>query len=219
LCDRWWEPETEWHRAWKNRFPINWQEVVHHGETGEKHISDVKTDRGWVIEFQHSYLNPEERRSRDTFYPKLIWLVDGTRRKRDAEKFFAAWHEGSPVGNSSFVRRLRAVECALVREWADSHAPIFFDFGDERGLWWLTSGRPGGLAYVAPFPHADFINIHRSDVTQNDLFDALVKKLGGLVAADEALLQAQARNRASVQPVRGGFQQNWTLRNRGRKRF
>jgi hypothetical protein len=31
----------------------------------------VKTDRGWVIEFQHSPLEPEERRSRETCYIRL----------------------------------------------------------------------------------------------------------------------------------------------------
>jgi competence protein CoiA len=79
VCDPWWESETEWHRAWKDQFPADWQEIVQHAETGERHIADVKTHRGWVIEFQHSYLKPEERRSRDMFYPKLIWIVDGCR--------------------------------------------------------------------------------------------------------------------------------------------
>jgi hypothetical protein len=214
--DPWWENETPWHRAWKDRFPIDWQEVIHHhAETGEKHIADVKTDRGWVIEFQHSYLKPEERRSRETFYGKLIWVVDGTRRKKDAEKFFAAWHESSPVANSSFVRRLRADECALVREWTDSNAPILFDFGDVQGLWRVAPVRSARSAYVAPFPHADFVNIHRSDLTQKDLFDGLVKKLSELVAGQEALRQAQAVSRAFPQPLYGGFQ----LRNRRRRRF
>lgn len=72
-CDPWWENETEWHRAWKGQFPVNWQEVVYQAEDGEKHIADVKTDTGWVIEFQHSYIKPEERRSRDAFYKKIVW--------------------------------------------------------------------------------------------------------------------------------------------------
>mgnify|MGYP000568136416 CR=1 FL=1 len=42
--DYWWENETEWHRNWKNKFPIEWQEVIHKDESGEKHIADVKTD-------------------------------------------------------------------------------------------------------------------------------------------------------------------------------
>ena len=47
FCDPWWENETEWHRAWKDQFPADWQEIVHHAEDGEKHIADVKTDR-WL---------------------------------------------------------------------------------------------------------------------------------------------------------------------------
>ncbi len=26
-CDNWWESETEWHRNWKNNYPIDWQEI------------------------------------------------------------------------------------------------------------------------------------------------------------------------------------------------
>ena len=50
LCDPWWENETEWHRAWKDQFPADWQEVVCYAEDGERHIADVKTHAGWVIE-------------------------------------------------------------------------------------------------------------------------------------------------------------------------
>ncbi len=50
-CDPWWENETDWHRSWKGKFPIEWQEVVQFDESGEKHIADVKTDQGWVLEF------------------------------------------------------------------------------------------------------------------------------------------------------------------------
>src|SRR5882724_2105651 len=40
-CDPWQENETEWHRAWKDRFPAEWQEIVHRAEDGERHIADV----------------------------------------------------------------------------------------------------------------------------------------------------------------------------------
>src|SRR5690606_11582036 len=66
-CDTWWENETEWHRKWKNNFPKEWQEIIHFDEKGEKHIADVKTEKGWVLEFQHSYIKPEERNSRNLF--------------------------------------------------------------------------------------------------------------------------------------------------------
>src|SRR6266852_5857817 len=96
FCDPWWENETEWHRGWKGQFPVDWQEIVHYAEDRERHIADVKTDRGWILEFQHSYITPEERRSREAFYPKLVWVVDGTRRKRDRNQFVKAFEEGTP---------------------------------------------------------------------------------------------------------------------------
>ncbi len=51
--DYWWENETEWHRNWKNKFPKEGQEVTQYAESVEKHIADLKTSSGWVIEFQH----------------------------------------------------------------------------------------------------------------------------------------------------------------------
>ncbi|HVY53955.1 MAG TPA: hypothetical protein VHA13_05490, partial [Gammaproteobacteria bacterium] len=86
ICDPWWEKETEWHRSWKNHFPTDWQESIHTAESGEKHIADVKTIKNWVIEFQHSHLNSEERQARNDFYEKLVWVIDGTRRKKDKTK-------------------------------------------------------------------------------------------------------------------------------------
>ncbi len=67
-CDKWWENETEWPRNWKDRFPANRQEIVHLAENGEWHIADVKTDQGWILEFQHSSIYPEERKAREAFY-------------------------------------------------------------------------------------------------------------------------------------------------------
>lgn len=154
LCDPWGENETEWHRSWKAQFPDDWQEVVHNAENGIKHIADVKTERGWVIEFQHSHLKPEERRSRDAFYAKLVWVVDGTRRKRDEKQFIQALNNGRPLHATFPIKRVRSDECALLREWAGSPAPIFFDFGSEQALSWLIAGRPDGPAYVGPISRA-----------------------------------------------------------------
>lgn len=193
FCDPWWENETEWHRAWKGQFPVNWQEVVHQAENGEKHIADVKTDHGWVIEFQHSYIKPAERQSRDAFYPKIAWVVDGTRRKRDRAQFLNAWKEGSSVGANSPVRRVFSDECTLLREWAGSHAPVFFDFGEEQVLWWLLSKSSDWSVYIAPFPRSAFIEIHRGTATQEvRAFDEFVQDIDKLVADYESNLRHQA---------------------------
>jgi hypothetical protein len=96
-CDPWWEHETEWHRTWKNHVPKDWQEIVHRAESGEKHIADVKTERGVVLEFQHSFVRPDEREARESFYPKMVWVVNGLRLKRDRAQFFASLGAGIVV--------------------------------------------------------------------------------------------------------------------------
>ena len=88
VCDPWWESETEWHRDWKGHFPVEWQEVTHIDPiTGEKHIADVKNPHGLVIEFQHSPIKYEERCSREEFYGKMVWVVNGTRGSLDESYF------------------------------------------------------------------------------------------------------------------------------------
>jgi competence protein CoiA len=206
LCDPWWENETVWHRAWKNRFPIDWQEVVHYAETGEKHISDVNTDRGWIIEFQHSYLKPEERRSRDTFYRKLIWVVDGTRRKRDVAQLLNAWNEGAPMGANSLLRRAFSHNCTLLRDWAGGNTPIFFDLGEAERLWWLVATSTNGLAYLAPYSRAKFIESHRggaADIARE--FDAFVNDIPKLLSNYESQLRAQSLQYAAPRPLRRSF--------------
>ena len=188
--DPWWENETEWHRNRKGQFPAHWQEVVQHAATGEKHIADVKTDRGWVIEFQYSYLKPEERRSRDNFYPKLIWVVNGTKRKKDRPQLIKAWNEGAPIGAGSPVRRIFSDGCLLLREWVGSNAPIIFDLGELEVLWWLFAKTSSGSAYVGPFPRAAFIESHRDGTTEQAArgFDEFVNNFPKQLAEYESLV-------------------------------
>ena len=76
-CDPWHESETDWHRYWKDAFPVEQQEVVHiDARTGEKHIADVKTPGGIVVEVQHSPIAEIEVQSREDFYRKMIWIID-----------------------------------------------------------------------------------------------------------------------------------------------
>jgi len=83
-CDNWWENETEWHRKWKSYFPIDWQEIVHFdGESGEKHIADVKTDSGFVLEFQNYPMPLEELKSRESFYKKMLWIINGEKFEKN----------------------------------------------------------------------------------------------------------------------------------------
>jgi competence protein CoiA len=162
-CDPWWENETPWHRAWKDHFPAEWQEKIHHAEDGEKHVADVKTKQGWIIEFQHSYLNPEERRSRDAFYPNLVWVVDGMRRKTDLQQFEKAL-TNSQVSNENplIIRVSSPEEYRLLNEWFESPSLVFFDFHDDKEtkdikLWFLVPGISSSRAYLMWMHKNDFI--------------------------------------------------------------
>ena len=175
-CDIWWENETEWHRQWKNHFPKEWQEVVHFDKKGEKHIADVKTQTDWVLEFQHSYINPDERNSRNSFYSKLVWVIDGLRRTTDINQFEKILKESSkaPVGGINIRKVHFPEESRLLREWMTCNVPVFFDFGKQakNNLWFLLPLNIQNEAYLLPFSQKEFIKIHN-----NEGFDELVDKL------------------------------------------
>lgn len=204
-CDRWWESETEWHRNWKNHFPSTWQEFIQNSQTGERHIADVKTANDWVLEFQHSYLNPEERRSREAFYgPKLIWVVNGLRRKTDVIQFAHAWRHGVPAGpGNSSIRMVSADGCRLLQEWAGRAAQAFIDFGPVQGLWWILGKSPTGHVFVVRFSLAEFIEVHQCVAKQKTRnFDSLVAEMRKFVAKYETHRRAQTRRVALALPSR-----------------
>ena len=218
-CDHWWEPETEWHRAWKNHFPERRQEIVHQSEGGEKHIADVKTDRGVVLEFQHSHLRREERESRENFYPKMVWVVDGRRRARDRARFFASLCAGTVVYREPLIVSVRWKEGALLRDWDTSRAPVYFDFGDsEPGdtpsfdaptLWRLNPCGPNGTAYLSAVPKTLFLNSHLEGLPFEEDYTAAIER-----AAVGFLMRQAPRSR-----LLAGFERYMAERQAARRRF
>ena len=130
-CDHWWENKTQWHRDWKNYFPQDWQEVVHSAGDGEKHIADVKTPSGLVIEFQHSAINPDEQSSRERFYKKMIWVVNGTRLKTDREKFASL---GWRTPNYYQRHEIDWWDDFFPRKWRNRSVTVYFDTGNPEYL-------------------------------------------------------------------------------------
>jgi competence protein CoiA len=168
-CDFEREPETKWHRDWKNKFPPDWQECIRLKD-GKKYIADVMTKRGMIIEFQHSYLHQEVREGRESFYQKMIWVVDGQRRKRDRARFFASLGAAPVVKFKPLTCLFPSNAGALLRDWAASRVPVFFDFGDlsEPGdplfdkpiLWRLNPGTSKGRAHLSPVLKSSFLNAY-----------------------------------------------------------
>ncbi|WP_299187579.1 competence protein CoiA family protein [uncultured Aquimarina sp.] len=128
-CDQWWENETQWHRSWKNNYPIEWQEISLPDKiSGERHIADVRTDDGFVIEFQHSFINPEERTAREKFYKKMVWVVDGTRLKRDYSRFTKGKSDFTKTDKPGIFKVDFPEEC-FPSAWLESSVTVVFDFG------------------------------------------------------------------------------------------
>lgn len=221
-CDPWWENETQWHRDWKGYFPIDWQEVTHRDEaTGEKHIADVKTSKGWILEFQHSYLKPTERNSRNDFYKKIAWVVDGTRLKGDLEKVLEALKSGKPV--NQLVLKIAPNACSLFKDWASTHAPVFFDFGGPQLVLLLPAG-PDGFFYVSTaISKEQFIGIFREPSSHGSIeFEAFLQDYHQIVYQwnHPRPMTAQRLTLQRPQLLRRQPRIDYVqIRNRSRKRF
>lgn len=109
-CDMWAEGESDWHLAWKKRFPRQWREVV----VGS-HRADIKFPRG-VIELQASSISPSEVADREAFYGELVWVLDAREfnlniRDRGSHVTFRWKHPR--------------------KTWWTAERPLYFDVGER----------------------------------------------------------------------------------------
>lgn len=177
-CDPWWENETEWHRKWKNRFPESWQEVVlKDPDTKEKHVADVRTGDGFVLEFQYSHINSEEKKSRERFYCRMVWVLNGVRRKNDCKRFLKSLQSFIPTKQRGIFFLPFPEEC-FPPSWTDRPVPVFFDFegapdSDPRltknSVWGLLPGRQRGKAIAICVSKEQFVEFS----TNGNLFEKL----------------------------------------------
>ena len=142
-CDPWQESETDWHRYWKDAFPIDCQEVVHVDDrTLEKHIADVRTPKGFVVEVQHSSIGDNEARSREGFYKNMIWIVDA----RHLSGWFCLGMAHDLANCCPMMYRIQWWGTSrLLEKWSQSSVHVYFDvmnsaveYDDDDGkLWFL----------------------------------------------------------------------------------
>ena len=138
---------------------------------GEKHVADVKTKTGIVIEFQHSFLKREERMAREAFYRKMVWVVDGRQRKRDATQLLKCigpclWNDPPYI-----LYVTNHEECALLRDWNASFVPVYFDLGVRQedgtmGLWRRDPISQNGRVYLTPVSLESFLKVHHEGSTR-----------------------------------------------------
>lgn len=171
-CDSWWENETEWHRAWKNKFPVEWQEVVHvDGNTNEKHIADIKTDAGLVIEFQHSAITSQEMQSREAFYQNMVWVVDGARLKRDFPRFRSGFLDCRKIVDGIFLSFVP--EACFPKSWLANNAPVLLDF---MPLYGNDNLDPWCVPLWCIFPKKDKDHVVFAGIARESFIDLAIKE-------------------------------------------
>ena len=143
-CDHWWEPETDWHRNWKNEFPLRWQEQIFKDKTtGERHIADIYTLAGLIVEVQHSHLEPVERRLREAFYRDMLWIVDGSRLVGNRKKVSDWRNVSSQINDGSTKTNLFLTDQAdelFPNDWLECGVPVCFDYRGPKAD--LSSANP-----------------------------------------------------------------------------
>lgn len=193
-CDPWWENETEWHRAWKNRFNNEWQEVTHTNPlNGEIHRADVKTPKQLVIEFQNSPIKHEERKSREDFYQNMVWVVNGTRRTRDHIKFIAEteWLSSLDGNVDELVTENDIFRSPLLKEWCDSKTPVIFDFNET--FFWSLMPKFNGRSYFFKVNKETFF-----DSLINDDFEKLKIRWQSSIDKNEWHIRRMAEQRGDL---------------------
>jgi len=212
-CDPWWEPETMWHRSWKNHFPPGWQEVIRRDEAGEKHIADVMTENGLVIEFQHSHLPTQEKAAREAFHRNMAWVVDGTRLKKDEPRFIEGRrHFRLPPVPLKGVFITSSPEYSFPRTWLNRAMPVCFDFEGigtssdmsrpNRGLLWcLLPERVEGQAIIAAVSRDTFLDGARKR-EQIIPGRAIVEMIAVGFKRERAVAELNARRWAYAHPPR-----------------
>ena len=87
-----------------------------------------------VVEFQYSNISETERKSRECFYKKMLWVVNGTRRKLDFKRFVNAVkdRELKKINETPALYILSFPEWHLPKDWLNSSQPVLFDFKEDK---------------------------------------------------------------------------------------
>lgn len=191
-CDSWYEPETEWHKNWKLIFGKNYCEIIIKKD-GVKHIADVQTNGGVIIELQNSPIQKPIVRKRENFYgEKMLWVINGnhfkhnfniyssqlnnnhlSRTTKDAH-YFGLYNPllkhhviiDSNEEKSKYQSEndVRFSWSRPRRTWDDVLRPVFIDFGDEN-LFWVKDGMGRSWGEGRQISKEKFITKYGGDVT------------------------------------------------------
>jgi competence CoiA-like predicted nuclease len=148
-CDAWYEPETEWHLNWKLVFGKEQSEIVIK-RNGKKHIADVLTKNGVVIELQNSPIQSQIVRKREEFYgEKMLWVINGYDfeynfelreiSKEIVEEYYWNSYVREEIPPPNQKKEYNFHWKWARKSWHENKRPLFIDFGNEF-LYWVKQG-------------------------------------------------------------------------------
>lgn len=123
---------------------------------GTRHVADIKTDTGLVVEFQYSHLSTVDRRQREAFYDNMSWIVDGTRLKRDLPGFLMQiqFHQRSGPRPDVVPFNWRVPQ--ITQRWEESRKLVFLDFHEDH-IWCIPPDTNQWRKYATRVPKEEFI--------------------------------------------------------------
>ena len=129
-CDIWYEPITKWHLDWQNKFPENFREQII-SKKGKIHRADIINTKNVVIEFQNSYIKPDEIKQRELFYNKMIWVFNGIKFRKNFNITFEhnVEYDNIEIPNK---KNIKAYNWSYPKKhiyYCDK--PVFIDFGTD----------------------------------------------------------------------------------------
>lgn len=146
-CDNWSEPETLWHRQWKDCVPETWREVVTE-KNGKRRRADIMRPDGIAVELQHSSISVEEIVEREAFYGNMTWIFDA-RTEYLARLILPPKRDTPRRLINPFAGTMSESIGAMLAGWEEITAieldPEYAELGRERFEWWRAKVLETGL--------------------------------------------------------------------------
>lgn len=180
-CDYWFEPETLWHKNWKEVFGIERSEVIL-TKDGIKHFADILTETGVVIELQNAPIQAQTIKQRELFYgEKMLWIINGAPFKLNFGTYDGEFNrDWMPlkkgyinVYSGKFVDQLPITKSKnTIFKWYRPRKnleavknPIFIDFGDESLFYFKEGiGRESGTGLSVS--KMSFLKKYKGDISK-----------------------------------------------------
>jgi len=181
-CDPWYEPETVWHRGWKDRLAsLERQEITIQDASGTFHRADVQDENGIVVELQHSPISGQVIADREEFYTAnatgMVWLFDARDKRRRIQVPVPPAKSGHPIGEP-----LKYPLYTHHGEWLTDYHRLSWSYCPKwtkqvKCLTFIDLGR--GLLVELIMSREDCLGVYR--LWSHDQFVERVKK-GGLLS-------------------------------------